>query len=160
MNDTQEQQTASGGTLFQSGNSSSHVPPAQQSVIPQASDSGVGMQKEAEPRPSVKTSEFIKPTEAPIELTPEVEKAGVREVPQAPKVSESAKAAGISHAPVATPVQQMPTGFVQLPMTQSQAQAQVKGNFLFKNPSESLLWLAMLIIRQFQMKQKEEKKKG
>ncbi len=115
--------------------------------------------KEGEPMPSAsKPVEMIKPAEAPVELPKEVEQAGVKEVKPTPTIPEEVKKLGVQHAGAATPVSTQPAGFVKLPMTQQQAQAKIKGNFLFKNPSESVLWLAMLIARQFQMKEKEKQK--
>ncbi|HEX8965236.1 MAG TPA: hypothetical protein VF820_02285 [Patescibacteria group bacterium] len=153
MDDTQKQQqqnqqSATSQTVVQFPQTT------QQPVVPTGS-----MVKEAEPMPSVlKPVETVKPAEAPVELPKEVEAAGVKEIKSMPQIPQEVRQLGVQHAAAATPVSTQPSGFIKLPMTKEEAQAKVKGNFLFKNPSESFLWLAMLIVRQFQMKEKEKQK--
>lgn len=157
MDDTQKQQQiiqqpVTGQTVVQFPKPTQQ--PIQAPVVPSGS-----LVKEAEPMPSVsKPIEMIKPAEVPVELPKEVEAVGVKEIKQTPTIPEEVKKLGVASVGAATPVSTQPTGFVKLPMTQQQAQAKIKGNFLFKNPSESFLWLAMLIVRQFQMKEKEKQK--
>ncbi len=158
MDDTQKQQQqvqqpGSGQTVVQFPQSAQQPVPTTP-VMPSGS-----LVKEGEPIPSIsKPVEMIKPTEAPVELPKEVEAAGVKEVKPTPTIPEEVKKLGVQEAPAATPVKTEPSGFIHLPMTKQQAQAKIKGNFLFKNPSESFLWLAMLIVRQFQMREKEKQK--
>lgn len=131
---------------------------AQQPVQTPPGPSG-SLVKESEPMPSFsKPVEMIKSAEPAVELPKEVEAVGVKEIQSIPQIPEEVKRLGVAHAAAATPVSTAPTGFVKLPMTQQQAQAKIKGNFLFKNPSESVLWLAMLIARQFQIKEKDKRK--
>ena len=96
-------------------------------------------QKEVEVAP---VSDYIVASETAPKIEKEVAEAGVKEVDQAPKLTEEHFKTGIKHAPESTPVQREPTGQVKLPMTQSQAQQQAKGS-----TTDATTWLANLILR-------------
>lgn len=98
-------------------------------------------QKEVE---AVPVSDYIVPSETSPIIEKEVAEAGVKEVNQAPRLTEEHFKAGIKHSAESTPVQREPTGQVKLPMTQSQAQQQAKGN-----TTDAATWLANFIIRLF-----------
>lgn len=96
-------------------------------------------QKEVEAAP---VSDYITPSEkAPI-IEKEVLEAGVKEVGQAPKLTEEHFRTGLKHAGESTPVQTEPTGTVNLPMTQSEAEDHAKGS-----TDDAATWLANFILR-------------
>lgn len=107
--------------------------------------------KEAEPiaTHSQAPDEFIQPSEN-IEpaITPEVAEAGVEVVSERPPLPDAAQKLGVTHAKESTPVQTQPTGQVQLPMTKQQAHQTLK---LHKKVTDSIVWLAFLILRQFKI---------
>jgi hypothetical protein len=111
--------------------------------------------KEQEPFPAKQlVPEVIAPSEQPVEIEPELEQAGVSESAPAPIIPEEVKQAGViasqpAPAVVVTPV-------IKTPIDPVKAQKITKGWFLFKNPSSSLLWLAMLVLRQLRLKEKEQ----
>ncbi|MCL5019838.1 MAG: hypothetical protein M1426_05170 [Patescibacteria group bacterium] len=96
-------------------------------------------QKEVEVVPA---SDYIVPSETSPIIEKEVAEAGVKEVGKAPELTEEHFRTGIKHAPESTPVPKEPTGIVKLPMTQSQAQQQAKGN-----TDDAATWLANFILR-------------
>lgn len=96
-------------------------------------------QKEVEVAP---VSDYVVPSEVTPRIEKEVAEAGVKEVEQAPKLTEEHFKTGIKHAAEATPVQTEPTGKITLPMTQSEAERQVKGS-----TDDATTWLANFILR-------------
>lgn len=90
-------------------------------------------------------SDFVKPTEHAPKISPELRKAGVEESPnhEVPKLSLEDKKAGLGLAKEHTPVVTQPTGSVKLPMTGQQAKLA-----LHKKISDSMRWLALLVLRQ------------
>ncbi|HSX40519.1 MAG TPA: hypothetical protein VLF68_02805 [Candidatus Saccharimonadales bacterium] len=100
---------------------------------------------------SVDTSDLITPSEVEPQLHPEVQEAGVETVSDKPQLTDEHAKIGIKVSADATPVATSPTGMVQLPMTQAQAQATIKKT---KNVKESIVWLASLILRQLKMSEK------
>ncbi len=96
-------------------------------------------QKEVEVAP---VSDYIVPSETTPRIEKEVAEAGVKEVGKAPKLTEEHFRTGIKYAPESAPVPKEPTGAVKLPMTQSQAQQQVKGN-----TDDAATWLANFILK-------------
>lgn len=98
-------------------------------------------QKEVEATP---VSEYIVPSETSPIIEKEVADAGVKEVDQAPRLTEEHFRTGIKHSAESTPVQREPTGQVKLPMTQIQAQQEAKGS-----TNDATTWLASFILRLF-----------
>ena len=94
------------------------------------------------------TSEFIKPSESEPQISQELKEIGVESVSHIPTLTEEHRQAGIYHAKESVPVPTEPTGSVQLPMSQAQAQSVLK---LHKKVSDSIVWLAALILKQFKM---------
>jgi len=140
-----------GGTLVQ-------FPPQSQQPQEQPEEATTGLPKELEPFPlKPSAGELLSPSEQPVEIEPDVEQAGVVETPQAPKISEELKKVGVATPPApATPLQ-APQGLpLKSPIAREKAEELAKGSFLFKNPSSSLLWLAMLVLRQLRIKEKEK----
>ncbi|MCL6096215.1 MAG: hypothetical protein M1444_00825 [Patescibacteria group bacterium] len=110
-----------------------------QSQVQQPVDPVGTPQKEVEAAP---VSDYIVASEiAPI-IEKEVAEAGVKEVGKAPELTEEHFKTGIKHAAESTPVQKEPTGAVKLPMTQSEAQQQARGN-----TDDAATWLANFILR-------------
>ncbi|MFH1832893.1 MAG: hypothetical protein ABH816_01850 [Candidatus Levyibacteriota bacterium] len=89
--------------------------------------------------------EWVKPSQAEPEIQPEVEEAGVEKVSELPRITEEHKQVGIEHAKESTPVQTKPSGTIQLPMTEKEADSQIKST---KN-TDSPHWLAVLIKKIF-----------
>ena len=155
----QPQQPAQEQTLVQfpqSSNSAAHpqnqVPTQPQSVPPPSTPPA----KEQEPLPSPATTEWIAPSEKSVEIEPEVERAGVKETSAALKLSTEEKIAGLEEAMESVPVQKAPVQKIHYPIPIEDAEKEVKGPLIFKNTGNAMLWLAMLVIRQFKMKGKKE----
>jgi hypothetical protein len=96
-------------------------------------------QKEVE---AVPVGDYIVPSETAPKIEKEVAEAGVKEVGQAPQLTEEHFRTGIKHAAESTPVQTEPTGAVKLPMSQSEAEQQAKGS-----TDDAATWLANFILR-------------
>ena len=96
-------------------------------------------QKEAEAAPA---SDYIAASETSPIIEKEVADAGVKEVGQAPRLTEEHFKTGLKHAAESTPVQREPTGAVKLPMSQSEALQQAKGN-----TDDASTWLATFVLR-------------
>lgn len=116
-------------------------------------------QKEQEPISTgvSQAVEFISPTEKEPVLHQEVKDAGVEATPQ-PSVSQIAKELGVEQIKENTPVEVDPIKFMKLPITSGSAKQVVSQTGRFR---DSILWLAMLILRQIKMakfKQSLEKK--
>lgn len=150
-NDDQNSQSQ-GGTLVQFPNTNSSVP--QTPVQPEPSGS---LQKEQEPFPSKPLVPEVVASEPQVEIAPDLEAAGVTEVAQTPAISEELQKAGVVPAGATVPVSSQPQVTVKSPIDEQKAEVLTKGSFLFKNPSSSLLWLALLVLRQLKMKRKGEK---
>ncbi len=91
-------------------------------------------------------SDFVQPSEKPVVKDKEVAEAGVKEVAQSAELSKEHERIGIKPAAEATPVQTEPSGSVQLPMTQTQATQVLQKS---KNIKDSIVWLAILMIKHF-----------
>lgn len=89
--------------------------------------------------------EGIKPSEPEPVIHPELIKVGVEQVSELPKLTAEQEKIGITLAKEAVPVSTAPTGTVQLPLTQQQAKKIVG---FHKKVSESIVWLATLVLKQ------------
>ena len=98
--------------------------------------------------PVVQTSEFIKPSDSEPQITKELSEIGVEAVSHTPALTKEHQDAGVYHAKESVPVATEPAGIVALPMTQTQAVSILK---MHKKVSESILWLATLILKQFKL---------
>lgn len=103
--------------------------------------------------PAVAT-DFIKPTEKAPEVPAQLTELGVEATPsqESPKLSLEDKKAGLGLAKESTAVITSPSGMVTLPMSGQQAK-----QALHRKVSDSMRWLAMLILRQLK---KQETKSG
>lgn len=81
-------------------------------------------------------------------LAPEVAEAGVEVQQTHPQLTEVEQQVGVTYAAEATPVPTQPSGMVQLPMTQQEAEAVLKTK---KSVRDSIRWLAALIIKQLKV---------
>src|SRR5690348_12963577 len=110
-------------------------------------DSGT-LAKEQEPLPSKPlVHEFLTPSEQPVEIEKDLEEAGIQDTAKAPQLAEEIQKAGVSHTGTATPLPQAPKApSLRLPIDPEKAEKLTKGSFLFKNPSSSLLWLALVVL--------------
>lgn len=100
------------------------------------------------------TTELIRPTEVEPIIPPEVAEYGVEAVKdhEKPELSLEDKKGGLEPAKEAVPVPTQPSGLITLPMTQAQAMQTLKKT---KSVSESVAWLAVLVIKHLrQMHQK------
>lgn len=102
-------------------------------------------QKEYGAISSIDSSDFIKPSEVEPDIHNEAADAGVEKVTEMPKLTEEHVKAGIKLSKEAVSVQTSPTGTVQLPMTAKQAKNIIKSH---KKITDSVLWLAVLVLRQ------------
>lgn len=117
---------------------------AQPSVTSVGVGAGAGsINKEAEMAP---VGDFVKPSETPLVKDREVAEAGVKEVLQSAELTKEHERIGVKPSAEATPVQIEPSGNVQLPMTQVQATQVLQKS---KNIKDSLVWLAILMIKHF-----------
>jgi hypothetical protein len=124
-----------------------------QTTIPQQPQSIPA--KEQEPLPPAPINEFIAPSEKSVELEPEVKEAGVKETVNEPKLTVEDKIVGIEQAMESIPVNTTPKQKIKYPISLEDAEKVVKGPVIFKNTGNAMLWLAMLILRQFKIKEKE-----
>ncbi len=90
-------------------------------------------------------SEFIKPSEQEPNISPEEKESGVETVSQYPRLSEEHVKIGIKPLGDTVPVSATPSGMVQLLMTQKRTTSILK---MHKKVSDSILWLATLILKQ------------
>lgn len=91
------------------------------------------------------------PSEALPELHPEVKEAGVEvsiEHHEKPHLTDEHKAVGIEHAPVNAPVSTQPTLNIVLPLPEQKAQEVARKD---KNISDSILWLAFLVLKRLRV---------
>lgn len=94
--------------------------------------------------------DYLKASEVHPEISKEIQEAGVETVSEAPQITVEHKKAGLEPAKESVPVQPQPQGLVNLPMTQIQAQNVLK---FHKKVTDSIAWLAMLILRQLKLKE-------
>lgn len=146
-----QQVPTQGGTLVQ-------FPTAAQPAVPQGqTPEPTGYPKEQEPFPTkVVAPELISPSEQPVELEPDVKEAGVSEVAQTPNIPDDLVQAGVQATPPLPSVATVQKPSIKMPISLDKAEKITKGSFLFKNPSSSLLWLALVVLRQLRMKKKQE----
>ncbi len=147
---TQSYDASQNGQVSQAPQQQPQVFPQQQSTPPV---------KEQEPLPSITSSEFAAPSEKSMELEPEVEEAGIKETVNEPKLTIEDKIAGIEKSMESIPVDTKPVQKIKYPLALEEAEKTVKGPLIFKNTGNAMLWLAMLILRQFKMKEKEASNK-
>ena len=121
---------------------------AQQSVSAPVVPPGSVHKEQGPVATTAPTSEFVKPSETEPALSKELQEMGVESVPNTPDLDQDHADAGIVHAKESVPVKTEPSGTVQLPMTQTQAQSILK---LHKKVSDSVVWLATLILKQFKL---------
>ncbi|MCL4354179.1 hypothetical protein M1349_01770 [Patescibacteria group bacterium] len=91
---------------------------------------------------------IIRPSEAAPKLHPEVAEAGVETVAEKPELKEEHRKVGIEHAKESTPVKTEPSPGIIIPnspMTEAKAREVLK---LHKKISNSVLWMAVSMIRQ------------
>lgn len=117
--------------------------------------------KESSPLPSVsKAMEWMTPTETPVNIEPAVEKVGVKEVSHAPQLTNDHKQAGLREAKEAVSaaaIASAPTSNIKLPMTKQKSQSVIKGPAFLQKASSSMVWLAYLILKNYQFLEKKEK---
>ncbi len=109
--------------------------------------------------PSVPMPEkLVSPSVPEVEISSELHaETGAEAVSEIPKLTPEDTQAGIVHAKESVPVLTAPAATIVLPMTQQQAQQTVK---LHKKIKDSLFWLAMLVMRQWQIEEKHKKKEA
>lgn len=133
----------------QQNSSGQKAPPQTQPIQPtQSQQTQVGsLQKERLPV-SAPVQEVMQPTEQAPRISPELAEAGVEAVSQTPQLTKDHAQLGITHAKESVPMPSVPSNAanIQYPMTQQQALS------VPKKVSNSIAWLATLIIRQFKMK--------
>jgi len=110
--------------------------------------------KEAE---MASVSDFVKPSETPVVKDKEVAEAGVQEVSQSVELSKEHEQIGVKQSAETTPVKIEPSETVQLPLAQEEAQKIVKTN---KNIGNSIVWLAILMLKHFKMMHRKLMGKG
>lgn len=111
--------------------------PPVQPVVP-----SIAVHKEQAPV-TISPEQIMQPTEAPLQLHPEVAESGVEQVVQMPPLTQQQQQAGITFAKESVPHPVNPSGMVQLPLTVAQAQQVVK---MHKKVTDSIFWLATLIL--------------
>lgn len=96
---------------------------------------------------NVAEAPLITPSEkAPI-IPQEVQQVGVEAVSEQVKLTQEHLKAGLTHAKESTPVSTEPTALIQFPMTAQQVQQTVQRSKV----SDSVLWFALLILRQMKI---------
>lgn len=114
----------------------------------QNNNSTPGYSKEMEPITMSKVNNEQLP---PLDIEPEVEKAGVSEVTTDPVIQDKYTKEELTTQKT-QPIIQEKEEKEPLPMPRQQARKLTKGLLLFKNVSNALFWYAMLILRQWQIK--------
>lgn len=127
------------------------VQPQVQPQVAPISQTGL-TQKEAEP--IVAKEPLVKASEEEPKLHPEVSEAGVEIVTEKPKLDEKHFEVGIEHAKESTPVKTEPSDKIEFPMSAQKANQIVKSH---KNIKDSILWLAIAVLRQLRIISKKEK---
>jgi hypothetical protein len=109
------------------------------------------MQKEHGPLPTARTLDVlptVAPAERSLELHPKLQEAGVEAIDrERPTISPAMQQAGVMHASAAAPVITTPTGSVQLPMTEAEAQGVQKTASIY----DSIKWRGLFMLRQFKL---------
>jgi len=110
--------------------------------------------REGEPTGVARSEAGVSASVPEIEISPELhQETGVEAVHETPQLTPADTQVGIQHAKESVPVSVASAGTITLPMTQQQAQQTVKSH---KKVKDSLFWLAMLIMRQWQLAQKKK----
>lgn len=91
---------------------------------------------------------LIAPSETEPEIVKELADIGVEKVSHTPTITEDHKNAGLELAKESVPVTTAPSGMIQLPITEEEAVKTVK---FHKKISDSIVWLAMIILRQIKI---------
>lgn len=141
MNDDQNQPVSPSLGGNQNSNPNDQIQPLQQ---PSPGSSPISNPaKEAQPFYDNQSSKdsYIEVSEKEPEIKPEVENAGVVEVSDRIKLSNSERAAGLMEAKESTPVITQPSDRIKLPMTTQEATVAEKGS-----PNNSMTWLAKLVL--------------
>lgn len=129
--------------------------------VPLQEEISTGKFKESAPMsPVVNTAEYIAPSETPVNLESSIEKTGVKEISHMPQLRDDHKQAGLREAKEAIPVGPIvnaSTSNIKLPMDKQKAQSVVKGPAFLKKASSSMVWLAYLILKNYQYLEKKEK---
>ena len=110
--------------------------------------------KEGGPAVPVTSEKLVVPSLEKVEVSPELKEIGVEAKSEVPELTPEDAQAGIVHAKESTPVVISEEPSIKLPMSQQQAQQTVK---MHKKIKDSLFWFAMLILRQWQMAEKNKK---
>jgi hypothetical protein len=98
---------------------------------------------------------LVMPSMPDIEVSPDLQKeTGMEVKSESPQLTPEDAKAGIVHAKESVPVSIASAATIVLPMTQQQAQQTVQ---LHKKVRDSFFWFAMLIMRQWQIAQKDKK---
>jgi hypothetical protein len=130
--------------------------PADQTAVSQPQVAPIGsVHKEAELAP---VSDFVKLSEAPVVKDREVSEAGVKEVVQTPELTKEHEQIGVKPSAEITPVKiESLSESSRMPMTQVQAAQIAKKN---KNIKSSIVWLAILMLKNFKKMHRKLLKKG
>jgi hypothetical protein len=113
------------------------------------------MHKEAELAP---VSDFVKLSETPAVKDREVAEAGVKEISQTPELTKEHEQIGVRPSAEVTPVKiEESSESSRMPMTQVQATQIAKKN---KNIKSSIVWLAILMLKNFKKMHRKLLKKG
>lgn len=98
-------------------------------------------------------AETLAPSTPEMEVSPELQEMGVEAKSEIPSLPEAVEKIGVKQAKESVSVSTVSGSGVTLPMTKIQAQQIIKTH---KDIRESLLWLALLIFRQWQLLEKKE----
>ena len=123
-----------------------------QAVSQKQDQAASGLGKEQEKIATAAVGEFVKPSETEPVISQEEKEFGVEKVSEYPKLSEEHTKIGVKPSGEGVPVSTVPSGMVQLPMTQVKAKSILK---MHKKVSESILWLATLVLKQIKISNKK-----
>lgn len=96
-------------------------------------------------------AEFITPSEQEPNLSREEKEFGVETVSEHPRLTKEHEKIGIKPSGASAPVSAIPSGMIQLPMTQAKATGILK---MHKKVTDSILWLATLVLKQIRITNK------
>lgn len=160
MDDSQKIQQ----NTYQTGDQTQVISPPVAATTPQPGEkkdenipaSPVGSpSKEGGPASFITSESLLSASTPEMEISPKMHtETGVEAVSESPILTPEDTKAGIIHAKESTPVSPAAATTIVLPMTQPQAQQTVK---IHKKVKDSLFWFAMLIMRQWQIAQKNKK---
>ncbi len=117
--------------------------------------------KESSPLPSVsKAMEWMTPTETPVNIEPAVEKVGIKEVSHAPQLTNDHKQAGLREAKESrVGCCDCVRAYIKYQITHDQTKITIsyKRHAFLQKASSSMVWLAYLILKNYQFLEKKEK---